>query len=213
MKQSTNVNTNKKISKTHEAFHQTGGRLPMTWYPQSYVEKVPMTNMRMRPDASNGYPGRTYRFYTGETIYSFGDGLSYSDYKHHLVQAPKLVSIPLEEGHICRSSKCHSLDVVQESCQKLGFDVHLRVKNVGQRSGSHTVFLYSSPPSVHNSPQKHLLGFEKVSLGAGGETVVRFKVDVCKDLSVADETGSRKVALGLHVLHVGTLKHSLNVRV
>ncbi|XP_022988690.1 beta-xylosidase/alpha-L-arabinofuranosidase 2-like [Cucurbita maxima] len=189
------------------------GRLPMTWYPQSYVEKVPMTDMRMRPDASTGYPGRTYRFYKGETVYSFGDGLSYTDFKHHLVQAPKMVSIPLEEGHICRSSKCYSLDVVQESCQNLGFEVHLRVKNLGQRSGSHTVFLYSSPPSVHNSPQKHLLGFEKVSLGAGGETVVQFKVDVCKDLSVADETGSRKVALGLHVLHVGTLKHSLNIGV
>ncbi|XP_023553984.1 beta-xylosidase/alpha-L-arabinofuranosidase 1-like [Cucurbita pepo subsp. pepo] len=189
------------------------GRLPMTWYPQSYVEKVPMTNMNMRPDPTNGYPGRTYRFYTGETVYSFGDGLSYSDYKHHLVKAPKLVSIPLEEGHICRSSNCQSLDVVQEHCQNLGLDVHLRVKNVGQRSGSHTVFLYSSPPSMHNSPQKYLLGFEKVSLGAGGETVVRFKVDVCKDLSVADEVGSRKVLLGLHVLHVGTVKHSLNVRI
>ncbi|KAL0559901.1 hypothetical protein IC582_000282 [Cucumis melo] len=189
------------------------GRLPMTWYPQSYVEKVPMTDMRMRPSPSNGYPGRTYRFYTGETVYSFGDGLSYSDFKHHLVKAPKLVSIPLEEGHICHSSKCHSLEVVQESCQNLGFDVHLRVKNVGQRSGSHTVFLYSTPPSVHNSPQKHLLGFEKVSLGRGREMVVRFKVDVCKDLSVTDEVGSRKVALGLHILHVGTLKHSLNVRV
>lgn len=185
----------------------------MTWYPQSYVEKVPMTNMKMRPDSSNGYPGRTYRFYAGETVYSFGDGLSYSDYKHHLVRAPKLVSIPLEEGHSCRSSKCHSLNLVEQSCQNLGFDVHLRVTNVGQRSGSHTVFLYSSPPSVHNSPQKHLLGFEKVSLGAGGESVVRFKVDVCKDLSVTDEIGSRKIALGLHVLHVGTLKHSLNVRI
>ncbi|KAG6571697.1 Beta-xylosidase/alpha-L-arabinofuranosidase 2, partial [Cucurbita argyrosperma subsp. sororia] len=189
------------------------GRLPMTWYPQSYVEKVPMTNMNMRPDPSSGYPGRTYRFYTGETVYSFGDGLSYSDYKHHLVKAPKLVSIPLEEGHICHSYNCQSLDVVQERCQNLGLDVHLRVKNVGQRSGSHTVFLYSSPPSMDNSPQKYLLGFEKVSLGAGGETVVRFKVDVCKDLSVADEVGSRKVLLGLHVLHVGTVKHSLNVRI
>ena len=39
-----------------------GGRLPMTSYPQSYVDKVPMSNMNMRPDLSNGYPGRSYRF-------------------------------------------------------------------------------------------------------------------------------------------------------
>ncbi|KAJ9686940.1 hypothetical protein PVL29_015688 [Vitis rotundifolia] len=194
-------------------FYNPSGRLPMTWYPQSYVDKVPMTNMNMRPDPASGYPGRTYRFYTGETIYTFGDGLSYTQFNHHLVQAPKSVSIPIEEGHSCHSSKCKSVDAVQESCQNLAFDIHLRVNNAGNISGSHTVFLFSSPPSVHNSPQKHLLGFEKVFVTAKAEALVRFKVDVCKDLSIVDELGTRKVALGLHVLHVGSLKHSLNVRI
>ncbi|RVW73132.1 Beta-xylosidase/alpha-L-arabinofuranosidase 2 [Vitis vinifera] len=194
-------------------FYNPSGRLPMTWYPQSYVDKVPMTNMNMRPDPASGYSGRTYRFYTGETIYTFGDGLSYTQFNHHLVQAPKSVSIPIEEGHSCHSSKCKSVDAVQESCQNLAFDIHLRVNNAGNISGSHAVFLFSSPPSVHNSPQKHLLGFEKVFVTAKAEALVRFKVDVCKDLSIVDELGTRKVALGLHVLHVGNLKHSLNVRI
>ncbi|KAL6329412.1 hypothetical protein AAG906_018051 [Vitis piasezkii] len=167
-------------------FYNPSGRLPMTWYPQSYVDKVPMTNMNMRPDPASGYPGRTYRFYTGETIYTFGDGLSYTQFNHHLVQAPKSVSIPIEEGHSCHSSKCKSVDAVQESCQNLAFDIHLR---------------------------KHLLGFEKVFVTAKAKALVRFKVDVCKDLSIVDELGTRKVALGLHVLHVGNLKHSLNVRI
>ncbi|CAL8997928.1 unnamed protein product [Prunus brigantina] len=191
--------------------YNPSGRLPMTWYPQSYVDKVPMTNMNMRPDASNGYPGRTYRFYTGETVYSFGDGLGYSAFNHKLVRAPKLVSIPLEEGHACHSSSCKSLDVVQERCENLAFDIHLGVKNTGSMSGGHTVLLFSSPPSVHNSPQKHLLGFEKVFLSAQREELVKFKVDVCKHLSVVDELGNRKVALGQHVLHVGSLKHSFSV--
>uniref|UniRef100_A0A5B7B2L2 Putative beta-xylosidase/alpha-L-arabinofuranosidase 2-like n=1 Tax=Davidia involucrata TaxID=16924 RepID=A0A5B7B2L2_DAVIN len=194
-------------------YYNPSGRLPLTWYPQSYADKVPMTNMNMRPDPSTGYPGRTYRFYTGETIYTFGDGLSYSQFKHHLAQAPKLVSIPLEEGHVCHTSRCKSIDVVEQSCQNLALNIHLRVKNVGKMSGSHTVFLFSTPPSVHNSPQKHLLGFEKVFLTGQTEALVRFKVDVCKDLSVVDELGSRKVALGPHVLHVGSLKYSLNVRI
>ncbi|XP_068342028.1 beta-xylosidase/alpha-L-arabinofuranosidase 1-like [Pyrus communis] len=189
------------------------GRLPMTWYPQSYVDKVPMTNMNMRPDASNSYPGRTYRFYTGETVYSFGDGLSYSTFNHKLVRAPKLVSIPLEEGHVCHSSSCKSLDVVEERCENLAFDIHLGVKNAGSMSGSHTVMLFSSPPAVHKSPQKHLLGFEKVFLSAQREALVKFNVDVCKHLSVVDELGNRKVALGEHVLHVGSLKHSFSVRI
>ncbi|EOX98858.1 Beta-D-xylosidase 4 [Theobroma cacao] len=194
-------------------YYNPSGRLPMTWYPQSYVDKVPMTNMNMRPDPSSGYPGRTYRFYTGETIYTFGDGLSYSKFSHQLVKAPQLVSIPLEEVHVCRSSECKSVDAIEQSCKNLAFDIHLRVQNKGRNSGSHTVFLFSTPPSVHNSPRKHLLGFEKVLLTGKSESLVRFKVDVCKDLSVVDERGSRKVSLGQHVLHVGSLKHSLNVRI
>ena len=72
---------------------------------------------------------------------------------------------------------------------------------------------FSSPPAVHNAPAKHLLGFEKVSLEPGQAGVVAFKVDVCRDLSVVDELGNRKVALGSHTLHVGDLKHTLNLRV
>ncbi|XP_034903022.1 beta-xylosidase/alpha-L-arabinofuranosidase 2 [Populus alba] len=193
--------------------YNPSGRLPMTWYPQSYVDKVPMTNMNMRPDPSNGYPGRTYRFYTGETVYSFGDGLSYSKFSHELTQAPGLVSVPLEENHVCYSSECKSVATAEQTCQNLTFDVHLRIKNTGTMSGSHTIFFFSTPPSVHNSPQKHLVGFEKVFLHAQTDSHVGFKVDVCKDLSVVDELGSKKVALGEHVLHIGSLKHSLTVRI
>ncbi|XP_052194145.1 beta-xylosidase/alpha-L-arabinofuranosidase 2-like [Diospyros lotus] len=193
--------------------YNPSGRLPLSWYPQSYADKVNMTNMNMRPDPATGYPGRTYRFYTGPTVYTFGDGLSFSDFKHRLVQAPKAVSVPLEEGHVCRSSVCKSIDVAEQTCANLGFNLLLRVRNIGKMGGSHTVFLFSSPPSVHNSPQKHLLGFEKISLAPKGEGLVQFKVDVCKDLSVVDELGNRKVALGQHVLHVGSLKHSLNLRI
>ncbi|ESR45707.1 Beta-D-xylosidase 4 [Citrus sinensis] len=193
--------------------YNPSGRLPMTWYPQSYVEKVPMTNMNMRPDASNGYPGRTYRFYTGETVYAFGDGLSYSTMNHELVRAPKIVAIPLEEGHVCYSSNCKSVDAVEQSCQNLNLDIHLRVKNNASISGGHTIFLFSTPPSVHKSPQKHLLAFEKVFLKGQEEALVSFKVDACKDLSVVDELGNRKLALGDHLLHVGNLKHSLTIRI
>ncbi|AQK46517.1 Beta-D-xylosidase 4 [Zea mays] len=57
------------------------------------------------------------------------------------------------------------------------------------------------------------ISFEKVSLEPGQAGVVAFKVDVCKDLSVVDELGNRKVALGSHTLHVGDLKHTLNLGV
>ncbi|KAJ0700434.1 putative glycosidase [Helianthus annuus] len=193
--------------------YNPSGRLPMSWYPQSYTEKVNMTNMNMRPDPATGYPGRTYRFYKGDTVYTFGDGLSYSEFRHHLVKAPKLVSVPLEEGHVCRSSKCKSIDTVEQTCKNLAFNIHLRVTNSGTMGGSHTVFLFSSPPAVHGAPKKHMLGFQKVHLAPRQRSVVRFGVDVCKDLSLVDEVGNKKVALGQHVLHVGSLKHSLTVRI
>ncbi|KAF3657276.1 Beta-D-xylosidase 4 [Capsicum annuum] len=196
-------------------YYNPSGRLPMTWYPQSYADKVDMTNMNMRPDPKTGFPGRSYRFYKGPTVFNFGDGLSYSQYKHHLVQAPKLVSIPLGEAHACRSTTtCKSIDTLNEQgCNNLGLDVHLRVQNVGKMSGSHTVLLFTSPPSLHNAPQKHLLDFQKIHLTPQSAGVVKFNLDVCKHLSVVDEVGNRKVALGLHVLHIGDLKHSLTVRI
>lgn len=188
----------------------------MTWYPQSFVETVPMTNMNMRPDPATGYPGRTYRFYKGETIYSFGDGLSYTQFVHHFIQAPpQKVPLLLEEGHVCKtSSNCMSIDVADSQiCQNVGFEILMKVSNMGQMSGTHTVFMFSTPPSMHGSPQKQLLGFEKVYLQPEGIATVKFQIDVCKDLSVVDETGVRKVGLGRHVLHVGDLKHSFNVGV
>ncbi|EEE61783.1 hypothetical protein OsJ_16354 [Oryza sativa Japonica Group] len=187
--------------------------LPVTWYPASFADKVSMTDMRMRPDSSTGYPGRTYRFYTGDTVYAFGDGLSYTKFAHSLVSAPEQVAVQLAEGHACHTEHCFSVEAAGEHCGSLSFDVHLRVRNAGGMAGGHTVFLFSSPPSVHSAPAKHLLGFEKVSLEPGQAGVVAFKVDVCKDLSVVDELGNRKVALGSHTLHVGDLKHTLNLRV
>lgn len=186
----------------------------MTWYPQSYADKVPMIDMRMRPDPRTGYLGRTYRFYTGPTVFKFGDGLSYSQYKHQLIQAPESISLFLEQDHVCHSSDCKSIDAAEQICSNsAAFDVHLKIKNVGKMSGSHTVFMFSSPPAVHGAPQKHLLGFEKLFLSPNEEGIARFRIDVCKHLSVVDETGNRKVALGHHVLHVGDLMHSLTVSV
>ncbi|KAL0357101.1 UNVERIFIED_CONTAM: Beta-xylosidase/alpha-L-arabinofuranosidase 1 [Sesamum calycinum] len=187
------------------------GRLTMTWYPQSFVEKVEMTDMNMRSDPARGFPGRTYRFYDGPTVFNFGDGLSYSQFNHQLVTAPTHVSIPLEEGHVCQSSTCRSINPVEQSCKNSSIDIHLRVKNVGNYSGSHTVLLFSSPPQVHNAPRKQLIGYQKLHLTPQAEGLIGFNIDVCKHLSIVDENGNQKVALGEYILHIGSLMHSLHV--
>ena len=70
----------------------TGGKLPITWYPESFTA-IPMTDMNMRADPSRGYPGRTYRFYTGDVVYGFGYGLSYSKYSYSILSAPKKITV------------------------------------------------------------------------------------------------------------------------
>ncbi|KAM0031610.1 putative glycosidase [Helianthus debilis subsp. tardiflorus] len=187
--------------------YNPGGRLPMTWYPQSYAENIAMTNMNMRADPTTSYPGRSYRFYRGETVYPFGYGLSYSLYVHHLIKAPTHLQVPINKTDT-------SFSATDGVCNKLTFDVDIIVTNIGKMSGSHTVLLFSYPPQViHNSPHKQLLDFKKVQLGPWNHTSVSFKIDVCKQMSVVDKDGNRKVALGRHVLQIGDLKHNISFKV
>nr|XP_043606490.1 beta-xylosidase/alpha-L-arabinofuranosidase 1-like isoform X2 [Erigeron canadensis]XP_043606492.1 beta-xylosidase/alpha-L-arabinofuranosidase 1-like isoform X2 [Erigeron canadensis] len=194
--------------------YNPSGRLPMTWYPQSFADTVSMTNMNMRPNPATGHPGYTYRFYKGETVYQFGYGLSFSPFIQQVVQAPKLIQIPLDENHVCSSSECQTIEMDDHHCGHLGFNVVIRVKNVGKFEGSYTVLLFSSPPQVTpDVPQIQLVDFEKVSLAPQQERLVRFNVEGCRHLSVVDEDGNRKVALGEHVLHVEDVKHSLTLKI
>lgn len=186
----------------------------MTWYPRYYTERVSMSNMNMRADPSTGHPGRSYRFYRGETVYPFGSGLGYSLYIHRLIKAPTQVSIPLGKAHTCSSSTCDSINVTNDVCGGLSFNVDIMVTNIGKMSGSHTVLLFSYPPQViHNSPNKQLLDFKRVQLGPWKRTSVSFSIDVCKHLSVVDEDGNRKLPLGRHVIQIGDLKHSVSLKI
>ncbi|GLJ09085.1 hypothetical protein SUGI_0101530 [Cryptomeria japonica] len=196
--------------------YNPGGRLPVTWYPQEFV-KVAMTDMNMRPDASKGYPGRTYRFYEGKTVYMFGDGLSYTNFKHTLVQAPKLLTLPMGGKHACfhgsSNSSCKAVRITHTKCQNLLMEVHVDVKNVGPRDGSHVLFLFSTPPYKYNAPKKQLLGFRKIHVPTGVKRRVHFNVDVCKELSVVDKNGTRKLPVGSHLLHIGDLQHSVDLKI
>jgi len=58
------------------------GRLPVTQYPASYVDAVPMTDMNLRPSSNN--PGRTYRWFPNP-IFPFGFGLHYTTFKPEFV--------------------------------------------------------------------------------------------------------------------------------
>ncbi|KAK4282554.1 hypothetical protein QN277_013915 [Acacia crassicarpa] len=192
-----------------------GGKLPMTWYPQEYLTNLPMTDMRMRASLPTKYPGRTYRFYKGPVVYPFGHGLGYSQFVHTLASAPTLVSVPVD-GH----RKVNTTDISNKAirvthakCGKLSMTLHVDVKNMGSKDGTHTLLVFSAPPSGrHWAPHKQLVAFYKVHVPAKAQQRVLVNIHVCKFLSVVDESGIRRIPLGQHNIHVGDLRHSVSLQ-
>ncbi|CAK9138924.1 unnamed protein product [Ilex paraguariensis] len=191
-----------------------GGKLPMTWYPQDYVAKVPMTDMNMRADPSRGYPGRTYRFYKGSVVFPFGHGLSYTTFAHSLVHAPAAVSVPLANLNAFQNSTIfnNGVRITRTNCEKLNLGVHVDVKNTGDVDGTQTLLVFSTPPAGKWAPHKQLIGFEKVHVVTGAQQRVMIDIDVCKHLSVVDQFGIRRIPMGEHTFHVGDLKHSISLQ-
>ncbi|XP_030487865.2 probable beta-D-xylosidase 2 [Cannabis sativa] len=193
-----------------------GGKLPMTWYPEEYLANLPMTTMDMRSTPSKNYPGRTYRFYNGPVVYPFGYGLSYTKFQHTIASAPAVFSVPVH-GHRKAQNVTvfdKAIRVTHTRCNKLSLRVHVDVKNVGSRDGSHTLLVFSSPPGGRGNwaPHKQLVAFQKVRVVTGSTQRVRFNIHVCKYLSVVDRSGIRRIPMGEHSLHIGNLRHSFSLQ-
>ncbi|GMH02325.1 hypothetical protein Nepgr_004164 [Nepenthes gracilis] len=186
-----------------------GGKLPMTWYPQDYLNNLPMTNMAMRP--SKGYPGRTYRFYQGPVVYPFGHGLSYTKFVHTITAAPTAVAIPLTGRRANTTISGKAIRVTHARCSQLSILLQLDIRNMGPEDGSQTLMVFSLPPAAQWAPHKQLVAFEKVHLPAGATQRVSISIHVCKHLSVVDRNGIRRIPLGQHGLHIGSLKHSISL--
>ncbi|CAH2044631.1 unnamed protein product [Thlaspi arvense] len=193
-----------------------GGKLPMTWYPQDYVAKVPMTIMAMR--ASGNYPGRTYRFYKGPVVFPFGFGLSYTTFTHSLAQTP-LSQLSVSSHNLNSAifnSSSNSIKVSHAKCHTFPkMPLHVEVSNTGDFDGTHTVFVFAEPPEngvKGLGVNKQLIAFEKVHVTAGAKRTVQVEVDACKHLGVVDEYGKRRIPMGEHKLHIGDLKHTILVQ-
>ncbi|KAG0534088.1 hypothetical protein BDA96_04G248900 [Sorghum bicolor] len=190
--------------------HNPGGRLPVTWYPQDFT-KVPMTDMRMRADPATGYPGRTYRFYRGPTVFNFGYGLSYSKYSHRFVTKPPpsmsnvagLKALATTAGGVAT----YDVEAIgSETCDRLKFPAVVRVQNHGPMDGKHPVLVFLRWPNATDGsgrPARQLIGFQSLHLRATQTAHVEFEVSPCKHFSRATEDGRKVIDQGSHFVMVG----------
>ncbi|KAE8653892.1 putative beta-D-xylosidase 7 [Hibiscus syriacus] len=194
------------------------GRLPVTWYPQSFV-KVPMTDMRMRPDPSSRYPGRTYRFYQGPKVFEFGYGLSYSNYSYEFLPVAqnkvylnnqlKSPKVELENSNAFKYIPVSELRT--ELCDKR-IPVTVRAQNHGDLAGKHPLLLFVRREKISNGrPEKQLIGFQSVILNAGERADVEFELSPCEHLSTSNEEGLMVIEEGSHFLSIGEKESEITV--
>ncbi|KAE8712597.1 putative beta-D-xylosidase 6 [Hibiscus syriacus] len=180
---------------------------PMTWYPELFT-KVAMNDMHMHADPFRDFPGRTYRFYTGNKVYGFGQGLSYTNFIYKLLSAPRKLSLSRSLTGTSVKNILHQrreVDYIHvnevTSCDSLGFYVHISVANVGDMDGSHVVMLFSrASKNFSGTPEKQLIAFDRVHTSSYGSTETSILVNPCIHLSNVDHEGERMLPLGEHVL-------------
>lgn len=195
----------------------------MTWYPESFT-RVPMNDMNMRADPSRGYPGRTYRFYTGDRVFGFGFGLSYTSFAYKLTSAPSKLSLPVsvkgrrKRNLVYQRGNGYDHDYIYVDqvayCSSLRFEVRMSMTNEGDLDGSEVVLLFAKPAKrFKGSPEMQLVGFERVHVSPYETAETRFVVDPCEHLSFADENGDMVLPTGDHVLVSEGIEHVVSIEI
>jgi hypothetical protein len=197
------------------------GRLTTNWYKQSFVTSWnpgidPYTGApnpprnasyfdhHTRPDNATGNPGRGYRFFTGEPVYAYGHGLSYSTYEHVLL-SPAMVTVGAEAVRLyaVAATRLHNFRR-DSSLARVVHTTEIAVTNSGARAGSHSVLAYAVPPTagIGGAPLRSLIGFEKIWLRPGESKRIAFAVTT-HDLTLTKLEGGREVVAGLWTIEVG----------
>ncbi|KAJ8623524.1 hypothetical protein MRB53_032053 [Persea americana] len=152
----------------------------------------------------------------GYQVYTFGHGLSYTQFNTTLVKGPTPVNVKLSSNQHCHSlptkpdaspNPCPSVLVDDLSNTISGtIDFEVLVKKVGARDardGKPVLIVYAEPPEQYTGlPFKQVVGFERVALKVGESKSVKFELDVAKSLSVVTNTAHVSLPSGKHNVHV-----------
>lgn len=158
------------IAATLSGKNNPAGRLPVTFYQD--VHQLPHFE-------EYSMKGRTYRYFTGEPLWPFGYGLSYTTFKYSGLSLP---TAAIAAGD--------------------PLDVTATVTNTGKLAGDEVVQVYLKFPEVPGAPIRALRGFQRIHLGAGASQKVAFHLER-RDLSMVTDGGDIIVAQGKYTVSVG----------
>jgi beta-glucosidase len=147
--------------------YNPAGRLPVTFY-QSADQLPAFTDYSMK--------GRTYRYFTGEPLFPFGYGLSYTTFAYRNLRLPKRI--------------------IAGEPVPIGVDV----ENSGSVAGEEVVELYVKSPQAESI--RSLEGFTRVSLRPKERRTVQFTLQPTQ-VSHVTAKGKRRVEPGTLEISVG----------
>ncbi|CAL4990277.1 unnamed protein product [Urochloa decumbens] len=160
--------------------HNPGGKLPVTWYPEDYLQKAPMTNMAMRANPATKLvcPPPTTKL---ECRFS----LTHSVFLFSTCVHCEGATSPSRN----LSSSSSSVPTTAAAAPSL------KHRAMGRAARFLTAVSL-------------LVAFEKVHVAAAADGMVRVEVavDVCEGMSVADWDGEQQIPVGEHGLTLGYRK-------
>jgi beta-glucosidase len=144
--------------------------LPVTFY--TGVDQLP-------PFENYAMKSRTYRYFEGTPLYSFGHGLSYTTFSYSRLTIPRKTIMAGEP-----------------------FTAEVTVTNTGKRDGDEIAQLYLSFPNVAGAPTRALRAFKRLHLKAGESQKVHFDLAE-RELSIVSEAGEPIIAEGRYSVSIG----------
>jgi beta-glucosidase len=158
------------VAETLSGKNNPAGRLPLTFYKG--VDQLPHFE-------DYGMANRTYRYFTGKPLYSFGYGLSYTKFSYSNLSVP-------EQGIAAGQP----------------VEADITVTNTGKIPGDEVVQLYLKFPPIKGAPLIALRGFERIHLDPGASQKVHFELKQ-RDLGMVNEDGNPMIAPGDYTISVG----------
>jgi hypothetical protein len=186
------------------------GRLTVTFYPEAYTGECKMSDMNMRPNATTGCTGRSYRFYTGAPVYKFGAGLSYTSFAT-AVRVNQQGDA--EQSTASKAALEATMAATMEHEAPALATAAATVTNTGAVAADHTVLLFAVPPTagVGGAPLRTLVGFERIAaLAPGASATVAIPLNAYA-FSYAAADGTRVSVAGAWLLEAGEASTTFTV--